>query len=243
MNANGSARVISDGANYQALLGNGSGGGGSVSFAQPYATDSVNFFGPIFQVVKPTDTTWINQNGASETLVNGAAVITRPNIATSTDNVSCRVVTNAASTYTLTIGMIGNFITSANGSNIFAMVGDSGGGRAVFNGQVVFSINTPTLASAVVHSTTFTSNWSAIQQVITPLAYGPVWYRIQDDGANMNFFVSRDGIGFIQIFSEPNTTWLPSSPANQLGFCAEQIGQALGIGMTMTVFHMGITSP
>ena len=223
------------------------GGGGSVSFAQPYATDGVNFFGPIFQLVKPLDTTWINQAGSTETLTNGSAYVQKPTVAGSTDNVSCRVLANALTPYTLTVGLIPSFVTSLAGSGFFATAADSGTGKQVLNGQTVFSASNTTFGEYVAHATSATTNFASAQNNNMPVMLGPVWYRIQDDATNLNYSVSRDGINFIPLFSEGNTAFLPSAPANQLGFCIENVGNSstsnTAIPAGVTVFHMSVTTP
>ena len=94
------------------------------------------------------------------------------------------------------------------------------------------------------HVTSPTSNFSVVQNFFTIPAFGMVWYRLQDDGTNMLYSVSRDGINFVQIFSELDTAFLPVQPANQVGFCGENIGTAppqLALGIT--AIHLSLTSP
>lgn len=221
-----------------------SGGGGSVSFAQPYATDSVNFFFPAFQVVKPLDTTWINQNGASRSTTNGSVFIAIPNTSTTTDNITCRVLANASSPYTITIGGLMNGLTSSAGTALYVTAGDSGSGKQVIHGQEIYSSNVSSVLSVVGHMTTPTSNYAVIQSSYAIQSFGPVWYRLQDDGTNMLYSVSRDGINFVQIFIEADTAFLPIQPANEVGFCGENIGTlAPQTPLGITAFHMSLTSP
>lgn len=217
--------------------------GTTVSFAQPYATDGTNFFGPIFQVVKPLDTTWINQNGATRSVTNGAVYMQLPSTPGSTDTITCRVMPNAVSPYTLTVGAIQTFVTATGGSSVWAAAGDSGSGKLLLNGRAIFGPNSSTFASYIAHANSPTANLVDVQSLTTVVAYGPVWFRIQDTGTTMNYSFSHDGINFIQVFSEADTAFLPIQPANEVGFCAENLNQTQSIPYGLTVFHMSLSTP
>jgi hypothetical protein len=219
------------------------GGGGSVSFAQPYATDGINFYGPIFQVVKPLDTAWVNQNGATRTVTNGSVFIQLPSTPGTTDNITCRSMPNTFSRYTITVGAIQTFVTAGAGSAVFTMAGDSGSGKLLLNGRAIFAGNNSTFGSYIAHANSPTTNLISAQNETTVVAYGPVWFRIQDDGTNMFYFMSHDGINFIQLFTESDTAFLPVQPATEVGFCAENLNQIQGIPYGLTVFHMSLTTP
>ena len=101
----------------------------------------MNFFSPIFQVVKPLDTSWINQNGATRSTTNGSVFISMPNTNSTTDNLTCRVLANASSTYTITAGLLMNSLTASAGTGLYVTAVDSGSGKQVIHGQEIFSTN------------------------------------------------------------------------------------------------------
>jgi hypothetical protein len=223
--------------------GTSGGGGSTVSFAQPYATDGTLFYGPIFTVVKPLDTTWINQNGATRTTTNGSVFVSLPTTVSGTDNITCRSLVNASSPYTITLGALAAFVLSTNGSSVFAMAGDSGSGKLLLNGFSSFGSSTQGFGSYIAHATSPTVNLVSAQAVSAPIATGPFWYRIHDDGANIQYLISHDGINFVQVFTEADNAFLPIQPANEVGFCVENLSQSLGIPFGLTVFHLSLTTP
>lgn len=239
LNAKGSARIISDGANYQALLGNGSGGGGSVSFAQPYATDSVNFFAPIFQSVKPLDTTWINQTTATLTVTNGSKFLDKPNVA-GHDDVACRVlaIPGAPTPYTLSLGYTISMMGGTGGSGGYAAVVD-GTGKQSMIGHILIGGGTQSFSTFIAHVTTPSTNFGAAANFTGTVTLGPQWLRIQDDGTNLFYYQSPDGINYMQVATESDIGFM--AIATQAGFCLENFGASFDAGMT--VFHMTLTTP
>jgi hypothetical protein len=213
------------------------GGGGTVSFAQPYATDGTNFFGPIFQTVKPLDTTWINQNGSTRTVTNGSVFIDKPTVA-GHDDISCRVlvIPGAPTPYTVTVGYIFNILSfSAGGVGGYVTVVDTASGKQTVAGHLdIASFNT-----SVFHVTTPTTNFATAFSMGGVFTQAPIWVRIKDDGTNLLYSASVDGINFIQFFSEADTTFM--AVAAQAGFCVQNESALLDAGMT--VFHMSLTIP
>lgn len=78
-----------------------------------------------------------------------------------------------------------------------------------------------------------TSSFSAsslLSSNSVPLAGEYVWYKIHDDGTNLNFSISRDGLTFDLLVSVSNTNFLGVSPT--------AVGLAMGWGTTNTLaFH------
>jgi hypothetical protein len=54
-------------------------------------------------------------------------------------------------------------------------------------------------------------------------ALGPGWQyiQVQDDGTNLNFSVSLDGVNFTKIYSQGRTSYLTNG-ANQIGLFIDQ---------------------
>jgi hypothetical protein len=152
-------------------------------------------------------------------------------------------MTNAFSPYTFTVGSIQTFVTSTSGSSVFAMAGDSGSGKLLLNGRAVFGPNNETFGSYIAHANSPTTNLISAQNEVAIAAYGPVWFRIQDTGTNILYSLSHDGINFVQVFTESDTAFLPVQPANEVGFCAENLSQAQSIQYGLTVFDMTLTTP
>lgn len=210
----------------------------SVSAAQPYLYDSTNYFGPIVQSVKPTDTTWLNQGTATRTITNGSVYLQKPNI-TGHDDIACRVVTipGAPVSYTLTVGYSLTVLSpGSGGTGGYAAVANSGSGKVSIAGHLSLA----SYSSLVAHVTTLTSNFTAIVANAGSVIYhAPVWVRIQDNGTNLLYSFSNDGINFIQYFSEANTAFM--SRADQAGFCIMNESATTDSGMS--VFHMAVTLP
>lgn len=199
-------------------LGNlpgGGGGGGGRSYATspgdkppdtPNALDD-EFEGATFDTTKWT---WRNQGGASAAVSNGRVLLT----GTSQSGVQWRIVEqNAPSTpWTVTAKLVGQ-IFGANFASAGLVVVDSVSGRLIRWGP---SWDVP-WKSMVTRYTSVTA-WSA-HSFSSTFGFGhvsPAYLRIADDGTNLTFWWSGDGLTFTRVYSEGRTAFLTNA-ADKIG--------------------------
>lgn len=72
------------------------------------------------------------------------------------------------------------------------------------------------------------------------IGYPLIWIRYQDDGTNIKFFVSADGVAWQQVSSVTKAaSWLGTGNFNYFGIVLNPQGQ----GTTFTVMSFAITFP
>ena len=170
---------------------------------------SWNSYGPIFLFTEPDDSifSWVNQGTASVVTTNGGITLTMPGTGSST-NAALRVATAPSTPYTITVYFAHSILFNKQFTRMGLVFRESSTGKFVSmlltDGTLYFTKwNSATAISADY------SNF-AVAQTIN-------WYQITDDGTNLIFRVSGDGINFQQIETRARTNFLAGGP-NQIGF-------------------------
>lgn len=209
----------------------GTSGSSAITFTPPYIADGGgNFYGPVFAMIKPTATTfaWRNQGTGSIVATNGSVYI-NTGAGTSGYNWRIRETAAPATPYILTVALRG--LPSENGEAYAGLVlVDSGTGKlesfTIGENATRVSIytwtNVTTFGGTIKQNTALDGVWSL---------NGMYFMRISDDGANRKFFLSPDGVNYIQFYSEATGTFL--TPDN-LAFGVNTNGNAAAnVGMVV----------
>lgn len=182
---------------------------------------AVDFFGPIHKLT-PLDQSgwaWVNQGGFSVTQANGIVYLAGP-ASGAGNNVKLRTVAAPSTPYTITAAIIP--LTSGTFSLAGIALRNAASGRFIHinarhdRGVVVTKQNT---------ATSFNSD-----PVTRTNAHGGggtlLFLRMADDGTNVIFSYSVDGVNFTQLFSEARTTFI--NTPDEVGITAGYEGTAVG---------------
>jgi hypothetical protein len=207
----------------------GSGGGG-ITVAPPYFSDSLNAYVPSFTITKPipANFAWQNQGGATNTTTpNGAVRLQGTQQAG--DQLRFWEETCPAAPYTLTTAFIPQ-TTAPNFNAVGFGFQDSVSGR--FEAIVLLSNNGPQVeVEQFTNLTTFSAHQST-----QPYSPGQlVWFRIANTGANLTFSWSTDGLSFFQVFSDPISGGFINASPSRCGFVLDGNSTAAGAVNAMTV--------
>jgi len=187
------------------------GGGGGAAVAPPYLTVSATDYGFIETITDPptiASMTTVNVTTATAANINSTAAILFSIPLHSGTNFQSWVK-SAPSTFTFTIGervasdMIGGF-----GAGIIIMDTAAAGSKLVYFGPGCCASNVPQVNICNYNSSTSFSS-CPLQRT---WGFWPRFFRVQRTGGNFLYSVSEDGINFVQIFSNGDTSFL-SAPA------------------------------
>lgn len=192
---------------------------GGLTKSSYYFTDGTNFYlGPLLNTaILPTvpSFTGVNFSGSTWTTSGGAKVMTVPS---GTAGIAFQYV-NYTPPKTLTVAFTEAAIATS-GAGIFG----GGCGPAFYNGTKIeylqrsqasttvlnnyglFTYTNPTTFNA----STFTSGSSDM--------FGLTWLKLQDDGANLIYSASTDGVNFLQIYSETYAASFIGASPGKIGF-------------------------
>ena len=185
--------------------------GGIDAIAGVSAADS---YGPVWKLGRPDLVSWAwqNQGGAAVVDANGISFLSIPS---QTTNFRSRLISTPATPWTATILMQAHFtVTAANQQQAGIILRESGTGKIYpfyldAAGQlqaIKFTNDTTFSAVGAVNSTTAFLNSVGRRY----------WLRITDNGTNLLFLTSRDGVNFTQQGSEGRTVFMAAGP-NQFG--------------------------
>jgi hypothetical protein len=171
-----------------------------------------NFYGPVWKLGRPDLISWAwqNQGGASVVDAGGISFLTIPS---QTTNMRSRLISAVGTPWTITTLLRVRHLASNNTQYAGLVFRESGTGKLY-----IYYI----LANGTIQAVKFTNDttFSAVGAVNTA---GPVnlsghwhWLQITDDGTNLLFFYSHDGVNFIQLGSEGRTVFMAGGP-NQYG--------------------------
>ena len=185
---------------------------------------------------------WLNQNvGGSVNTVstsNGAITLTANG---GGDGVASYIRNQIASTFTITAAFTFNW-SGVNDGNHWAsgglVISDRTGfilfGPMAYTGTwgiAGFKWTNATTSSAVL--TGFPGSWGGID----PLPIGnPIWVRIVQTASARNYFVSQDGVNWMQITTTSNTDFLTSAVYGVHVRCSYNSGQAPSLMSSMLAF-------
>lgn len=170
---------------------------------------------------------WVNQNSASLTLTNGMVTITSPS-RSNLDNLNCIVQPVPASTPWAYVAVI--YINPIpNGSNAPLIKGglslyEQSSGKLETWGTELSS-NTANNAHFIFGQWTNTTTNSSFPTVSEPGAVpaGYEYWKIKNDGTNLTFLASPDGVNYLQARSELKASFFASGPSH-IGICIDNVG-------------------
>jgi hypothetical protein len=198
-------------------------------------------WGPLFPLTAPIsgDFAWTGQGGATLDTSGGMCYLSAPPAAGS--NLRIRHKTAPATPYSVTIG----FIPMAPViQNIFPGMGlcfrQSSTGKLVtlgytFENDPDTRIITRWGMQKWTDETTFSANYGSINWGdIPPWNTGPIlWIKGIDDGTDLKFQVSNDGVHFSQIHSVSRTDFLLTTGPDQVGFWVNTNTASTDVGMLL----------
>lgn len=181
---------------------------GALTIAGMYLFDGTNYFTGLTnqQATLPVGASfaWINQGGASEATVQNALVMTAP-ISVS-DSLRIRKQTMGANTILTAL-----LIPSKEMQNYrvaFVCFRESATGKIIVLG-FINSTNAAMNVTRYSSATAFAS--AALDTGAVGLGLG-TWQRLELAGANINFYVSSDGVNFVKIWSEAKNSFFTTGP-------------------------------
>jgi hypothetical protein len=167
-------------------------------------------YGPINKIGNPTTPAWAwqNQGGASVVEANGIVFFSTPSASTS---IRSRLISTPATPWTATILLRSNGLTA--GTNYCGLVLRESGTSKLYIYYLL--VNGTLQAVKFTNDTTF-SAVGAVNVAAPILAQHWHWLRITDNGTNLLFSLSTDGVNFVQFGSEGRTVFMAAGP-NQFG--------------------------
>lgn len=197
-------------------------------------------YGPVFPITEPADPgTWINQLSATLTLTSGGLFLLVP--ATGTEGIHARVKSTPSTPWTLTLGFI-PMQTFVDFSSVGICLRESGTSKIIIQSltantfyqsgggtQTRKGITVGKWSNAVTGVADYTTTPAGI--------FGPdwhegscYWFQVTDDGTDLKFRVSNDGINFFQILSSARNNFFTTAP-DQYGFFVRNFTTLYDIGM------------
>lgn len=186
-------------------------------------------WGPIFPMTKPVDGdfSWVNQGGASVSTTNGGIHLNAP--ASASQNMRIRAKTAPSTPYSITAWFAPKLV---NTNYTFFSFGfrDSSTGRMHHMRFGYNSAVSSIMDFAVVRSSGATADVSA--DVDIPWSHESLFcWRIADDGTNITFSYSTDGVNFIDRYSVGRTTY--TATPDQVFFAADTRTASYPAGVTL----------
>lgn len=162
--------------------------------------------------------TWVNQGAATATISTDNCLLLTLPVATS-QNLRCLVQTTPATPWTIKTKV---YVCSKPGTD-YSLAGlvlrESSTGK-----MLGFSIGFNSAYNLRIHRWNSSTSYS-IDTLTTPFTARIGYFKITDDGTNLAYAFSDDGLIFIDVFIESRTAFLTGGP-NQFGVCAycENVG-------------------
>lgn len=179
-------------------------------------------FGPVFPLTTPpasTSLTWVNQGSCTTTDYNGGFTLVTD--AAPGNNRHLLVTSAPAAPYTFTVGMFLQLWPAPNPTIGGLVFRESSTGKFV-EFITYFSGNTLHMATFKWNNaTSFSAAYDDGQVQPAISTSGFLFLRIQDDGLNLHFFWSSDGVNFMEWISSRSRTDFMTSGPNQIGIVAQ----------------------
>lgn len=180
-------------------------------------------WGPLFPLTDPTLQTWSwdNQQSASVDTSKGGINLIAPALAG--DQLHVRYHTAPATPYTVTALLLATVVTTVSGFGIAFR--ESGTGKLVI-------LDLTNAAGAIEKWTSATAISAGYQSFNKTYTGGPIFLQITDNGTNLLFKISTDGIYFVQLHSVSRTDFMAGGP-DQVGFYANIASASWTMGVTV----------
>jgi hypothetical protein len=194
---------------------------------------AADFYGPVWKLGDPTvpSWAWVNQGTSTIANANGISYLEIPN---ATTNIRSRVISAPATPYTITALFRGRFagaLSTQYGGLVFRESGTS----KLYIWYVAG--NSALQAIKFTNDTTF-SAVGAVNTVLQGAGGNFHWLRFTDNGTNLLFAASVDGINFTEYGTEGRTVFMAGAP-NQVGFFANV--DSAGAGMAISLLSWVVT--
>lgn len=171
-------------------------------------------WGPIRKMTPPDESqfSWVNQSTSTLDTTRGySALQTAPG--TGGRNIRLRVTTAPVPPYVLTAAVLMRKLADDETGVLFR---NSGSGHFTqFKWYRETTSRSPALWITT-NTSPQTATANAKSQLVTP-PLGPLWMRLEDDGVNRKYSFSADGYHFVEVLSEPRTTFMTP---DQIGYGA-----------------------
>lgn len=173
-----------------------------------------SLYGPLFPLTNPptlSNWTWVNQGSATASDTTAGLYLQCDLV--NSDNWRMLVKTAPSTPYTMTAAFTG-ILCGNKDSRISLIVRDSASGKFVVWGVNYDSFNNEfKLALSQYNSPTSGNANVFFQRLMT--VFPILFLRMTDDGTNRIYYISVDGVNWINVYSEARTTWMT---ANQIGW-------------------------
>lgn len=151
---------------------------------------------------------WLNQGGATESGTNGGLILTAP--AGAGDALRVRYIAQPTRPYTITAAFRAN-ISSDQNYHAGLCWYDSGSGKLT-SWEVINNTGASGINIGVINWNSTTS-FNGAPHGAANFSWGDlIWLRMTDDGTNFTYYISSDGINFIQWYQTARTAFL--TPGN-----------------------------
>ena len=220
-------------------------GGGAVAVTPPYLQTGGVYYGPVFALTPPNQTTgwtWLNQGASSITTTNSAMYL--QTAASSGFNVSGQMIATPATPYTITATFLPNIYN-------FVYPGSTGGATGEYPGCGLFWYQAGAAGGTQFALRTF--GYVAASSTSSPFTYliskyhsatsqfgnggllpfsslGAIQMQLHDDGANQTMQLSNDGVNWTAIDTLPSTQFII---ADHVGFYCDSYKSNTAPGMTL----------
>jgi hypothetical protein len=191
-------------------LGNAA-GGTTVTAIPPYVTISGTNYGPIFATTAPPSIgalTWINQGTATATSVNGEIVM---KTITGTGSDDYKLLTKAvpgSTPYTFVVAFLYTPSIDCAISSAGIIVHDTGNKFLVADPQWSATSGIRLRVERYTNVSTFSATVFTSQSSMFSSNGGLIWLSILDDGTNLTFSYSTNGVDFSKVYAEGRTAFL-----------------------------------
>lgn len=196
-------------------------------FAQ-YEYTGINPVYPAFTPVVDASYTWANQQTASYTNANNTIYITVPQL--SGDNLCAREKAAPMGNYTITAAVLTTMVSGNNNTGVGIEVRDSVGGH--LEALQIESTATGFSGSPRAQQLNGTlTSWSHTVSNTIQVGTGLMFLRVQNNGTNLIFSVSNDGVNF-SVNGTRALSGFGNTP-NKVGFFVQSENAAANTSMAV----------
>ena len=185
----------------------------AASIMAPSGISAADAYGPLWKIADPGTPAWAwqNQGGASVVQAGGLVFLTIPS---QTTNLRSRLISAVGTPWTITTLLRQRFTTTTADRQLAGLVLRESGTSKLTVYYIQNSGNIQTVNYT--NDTTFASVGPV--NTLLPGALGTQWHwlRITDDGTNLHYLMSLDGINFVEMGSQSRTAHMAGG-ANQYG--------------------------
>lgn len=177
------------------------------------------------------DFTWVNQGASTVTdNADGSITLTAPTI--NSTNLRLLAKSQPSTPYEILVGFLPSY---AGGFSTMKF----GFRESATNKLVNMFINNSSSAGHIARGQRFNSATSAVGDQGSALygngIFNPVWAKIENDGVNLTFFISGDGLNFSEVYTEAVGAFFTTAP-DQVFWGIEMFTTSTSFG-SLTLVH------